>query len=289
MYSVVLMAALATSSSAPEFCHGWGGCHGGWGHGGSGGGWCSGFYGSGWGYGYGCFGPCYGYSGPSGCYGGWCYGGYYSTGYAGCYGHGCYGYYTGWSCYGSWGASPYAVAGCYGNAYMPGCYGGGFGGMACAGGPGCYGGYSGYGVPAPGGTIIGPAPGAPGAPGAPSAAPATPLSPSGPGPEQTPEPRKKGEQQTRAKVRIEIPADAKLYVDGIQMKTGSSVRLFQTPDLSPNQTYYYDLKAEIVRNNQTFTESQQIMVRPGETASASFAGLEQKAAAAAAAPATAQR
>ena len=99
-------------------------------------------------------------------------------------------------------------------------------------------------------------------------------------PEVTPLPKTKPPEQARAKVRIEIPVDAKLYVDGMLMKTTSAVRLFQTPALAPNQTYYYELKAEVVRGNQVFTDTQQILVRPGENVSASFAGLEQKAAAA---------
>jgi uncharacterized protein (TIGR03000 family) len=115
--------------------------------------------------------------------------------------------------------------------------------------------------------------------------------PSAPPIEVTPAPMiKKTQEQTRAKVRIDMPADAKLFVDGMLMKTTSAVRLFQTPVLNPNQTYYYELKAELTRNNQTYTDVQRIVVRPGEQASASFAGLEQRAAAAAQSPpATAQR
>jgi uncharacterized protein (TIGR03000 family) len=71
MYSVVLMAALATSGETPDLGRR-GGCHG-----------CRG----------GCYGGCYGY-GCHGCYGGYSYGchGCYGGGYAyGCYGGGCYG------------------------------------------------------------------------------------------------------------------------------------------------------------------------------------------------------
>jgi uncharacterized protein (TIGR03000 family) len=96
-----------------------------------------------------------------------------------------------------------------------------------------------------------------------------------------PLPKKNPEEQARAKVRIEIPADARLYVDGTLMKTGSSVRQFQTPPLNPQQTYVYDLKAELVRDGQSYTEVRQIVIRPGQEASASFAGMEERAAAAA--------
>src|SRR5205814_2088205 len=67
MYGVVLMAALASGSSAPDWGHR---CHG-----------CSGYVG--------CSG-CYGGYGSHGCHGSW---------HAG-YGYGCQG---GGGCYGSWG------------------------------------------------------------------------------------------------------------------------------------------------------------------------------------------
>jgi uncharacterized protein (TIGR03000 family) len=207
MYSVVLMAALSTTSSAPE-----------WGH-------------------HAYRNPCYGYTGVGyTCRGGsHCYGGCF--GYNACYGYGNWGH--------NWG---------YGWPY----------GTGCTGCYGCYGGYSCYGVPVPEGvTYIGPRLSSPD--------PVRPI-------EVTPDPKiKKGTDQTRAKVRIEIPADAKLYVDGMLMKTTSAVRLFQTPALEPNQTYYYEVKAELIRNGQSFSEVQQIVVRPGEQISASFAGLEQRA------------
>jgi uncharacterized protein (TIGR03000 family) len=104
--------------------------------------------------------------------------------------------------------------------------------------------------------------------------------------EVLPAPRPK---QASAGVRIELPADARLFVDGVLMKTSSAVRLFQTPVLDPNQTYSYELKVELTRNNQTYADTQRIVVRPGELASASFNGLEQRAAAAQSTPVTAQR
>jgi len=261
MYSVVLMAALATSSSAPDFGHRCSGCSGySGGHGCHGGGyatWCTG----GWGcYGWGCYG-----STGMGCYAGWsgwgCRGG--GGCYGGGYGGGCHG---GWGCYG---ATGWGCTGGYG------CYGGGYGSpyVVCGGGPGAYGGYSGYGVPVPGGMVVNPG----------TASPVTPVTPSGPAPEVTPEPKKKGEL-SRAKVRILVPADAKLYVDGVLMKTGTPERVFQTPELNPAQTYYYDVRAEILRGDQVYAETQQLVVRPGTESTASFAGLEAKAALATQAP-----
>jgi len=259
MYSVVLMAALATSSSAPDWghhsCYGCYGCYGG-GYGGGYGG-CYGGYGYGWGghrgYGYG-----------SGCYG-YGYGGCYGSGYGGGYGGGCYGGYG----YGS----PYATWGCYG------FYGSPYMGVSgtCTGCYGCYGGYSAYGSPVGGygmpyttvaptippvggsGPVVNPGPG-----------PGTP-----PAPEVTPAPKKDG-GMVRARIRVVVPEDARLFVDGQLMKTSSPVRVFQTPELDPGQTYFYDLRVEITRNERTISDEQRIVIRPGQEAEVSFAGLESK-------------
>jgi uncharacterized protein (TIGR03000 family) len=239
MYGVVLMAALATSSSAPDFGHCGYGYRGG--HGGGSGGYYGGCYG-GYGYGYcngsyGNWGMCAGYGGAMG----WC------TGYGGAYA-GCYGAWWGASA-----SSPYSV------------------GYGCTGCYGCYGGHSGYGVPFPGGTTYI-------SPGMTNPVPPSGIAPGSSPPEVTPLPKLKDkEEQTRAKVRIELPADAQLYVDGTLMKTESAVRMFHTPALAPNQQYFYDLKAVIVRGGQTFTDTQQIVVRPGSLTTASFTGLEQRA------------
>jgi uncharacterized protein (TIGR03000 family) len=191
------------------------------------------------GYCGGCYGGygCDGYWGCVGCHG--CYGGY-GYGYGG---YGCYGYYTCYGCYGG---------GCYGyNCH--GCYGGTGFWNGCQG---CYGfnGFSGY-APA----FATPAPAMPAAP-----ADATPVDPT---------PMKKT-SATRARLVVQVPADAKLYIDGNLMKTTSGTRTFNTPLLQPGQAYFYDIRAEVVRDGETKTETRRVIIRPGELASASFPNLE---------------
>jgi uncharacterized protein (TIGR03000 family) len=97
--------------------------------------------------------------------------------------------------------------------------------------------------------------------------------------EETPPPRelekKGGNEQARARVIIDLPAGAKLFVDDQEMKLGNGRRVFQTPALVPGQTYFYDLRAELVRNGQTVRATQRIILRPGQEAVASFADLGQ--------------
>src|SRR5262245_876 len=93
MYSLVLMATMATPATLPDCCWGRRGCAGGYGGGCSGrcyGGCDGGCHGGRWG---GCDGGCYG-----GGYGGWsggCYGGHAY------YGGSCFGGHMGYGCTGS--------------------------------------------------------------------------------------------------------------------------------------------------------------------------------------------
>ncbi len=201
------------------------------------GGGCHGCWGGGWG---GCHG-CYG-----GGYGG-CYGGGYSHGCWGCYGGGYYNY----ACYGGgclgWGSGGAYMGGGYGVYGCAGCYGG----WSCyGGGYSCVGGYySPYHV----------MPGAPGGPGMPGA----------PGGEKLPPPNGKDEQ-SRAKVIIDVPQNAKLYIDGQQMADKSGKRTFVTPPLQGTQTYYYDIKIVTTVNGQAREESTRVILRQGDVVAATF-------------------
>jgi uncharacterized protein (TIGR03000 family) len=215
MYSVVLMAALATAADTPNW-HGRGGCHG-----------------------------CYG-GGYSGCYGG-CYGG----GYGGCYGGGGYG-----GCYGGGG-----YGGCYGGGYT-GCSGGAYNCHGCYGCYGCYGctGYS------------------PGTSYAPTVRPAAPAAQPAAQPESVPAPKpaedKEAAAARAAKLIVELPADAQLYVDDQLMKATSAQRTFNTPALEAGQTYYYILRAEVIRDGKPQSETKRVLVRAGEVSRAAFPRLE---------------
>jgi uncharacterized protein (TIGR03000 family) len=207
MYSIVLMTALTTGGSAPDW---WGSHH---------------------------------HAGPvsSNCYG--CYGGSY-YGSWGCYGYGGYGgghCGGGFGCYGGgWGYGGGLDYGCFG---CHGCYG-------CAG---VFGGCVGY----------------------------NPYGPSPTSPEQIPPPKveeKKGAGMgavtpDRAKVVVQLPADAKLYVDDQPVKAADR-QTFSTPRLERGQTYYYDVRAEVVRDGKTVVESKRVLVRAGQEVSVTFPKLE---------------
>jgi uncharacterized protein (TIGR03000 family) len=192
---------------------------------------------------------CHFRGGCCGCYGG-CYGGW-GGGCCGCYGGG-FGAYGGcWGGYGGWGCG-----GCYGGMGYGGyAYGGGYGG-------GYYGGVTYPGMTMPGATGTGTGTGT-GTTGEQLGTP-------------TEDTKKKQGMLTpsRAKLVVELPADAKLYIDDLPMKTTSGVRSFNTPTLEPGQIYYYMVRAEVVRDGKPVTETRRVLVRAGQTARASFKDIE---------------
>jgi uncharacterized protein (TIGR03000 family) len=236
MYSVVLMAALTAGGASAD----WHGYRGGWNSG------YGGCYGGGH-YGYGGYG------------GGWCGGGGYG-GYGGGYGGGYYGggpYNGGWYMGGGW-QGPAGFAPVNYGGY--GCYGA-YGGWSCYG---CYGG--GYANPYP---QVAPVYGSGGG---------MPPVIKDKGPEEVPPPKKEKNPDSvsanRARVIVQLPADAKLFIDDNLMKTTSATRTFQTPALEPGHTYFYILRAEVIRDGQKKVETARVILRPGQEVRTSFNTLD---------------
>jgi len=97
-------------------------------------------------------------------------------------------------------------------------------------------------------------------------------------PEPAPKPKEKEKEKEMtmarpAKLVVDLPADAKLFIDDQPMKTTAEKRSFNTPTLLPGQAYFYDLRAEVVRDGKTYTETSRVIVKAGETATASFPQL----------------
>jgi uncharacterized protein (TIGR03000 family) len=279
MYSLLLMTAMVGSPDAAAFgwrsnggcggchggvavgCSGYSSCHGG-GYSGCGGFSCSGYSCNGSSSCKGCNGggflglgdrwhsrraSCNGCSGNSchgsSCYGSSCHGGGHSAGWGSCYGSGagagCWG-----SCYGSGVGS-----GCWGSS----CYGSGMG-AGCHGGAACYG-------ASVGSTWINPIPAAPV-----MTAPAAPVAPAAPTTGGT-------SSQGPARLTVELPTTAKLFVDGAEVAGTGTTRQFHTPELAAGGSFFYDLRAEVEVNGSVQTEEKRVVVRAGETVTASFAKL----------------
>jgi uncharacterized protein (TIGR03000 family) len=76
-----------------------------------------------------------------------------------------------------------------------------------------------------------------------------------------------------AKVVVKLPADAKLYVDGVLCPQSSPTRSFETPALTPGKTYAYTLKAEVVRDGQMKAETKRIEMVAGKEVNVDFGDL----------------
>lgn len=110
--------------------------------------------------------------------------------------------------------------------------------------------------------------------------PAAPASKQGESLEPAPLPKQKGEQvntENRARVVVQVPTDAKLFIDGHEMKSTSGRRVFSTPQLQHGQTYYYVVRAQVEREGQVLSETQRVILQPGQQVTASFTDLETRA------------
>ena len=264
MYSLILMTAMAGTPDVASF--GWetGGCYG------SGGGvsvGCSGYAPAA------CYGSCGGYVGPlfpraaavarftaRATVGTLAtvlrpFSGY---GYGGCYGSACYGSTSyGSSCLGSSYYGSAAYGGCYGTGYSTG--GIGYAPM-----------HMGYGVGSFGtseGVMVCDAD---------SVQPLTySQAPTATTPPTVVVAAKPIEMPTPsvANISIEMPANAKVFVDGQFISGSGEKRQFHTPALPKGQAYFYDVKAEIEVNGKTEVEEKRVVLKAGDELKESFPKL----------------
>jgi uncharacterized protein (TIGR03000 family) len=80
---------------------------------------------------------------------------------------------------------------------------------------------------------------------------------------------------TRARLVVEVPAEAKLYIDDQPMKTASPRRVFSTPALEPGQAYYYMVRVEVERDGKVQSETRRVIVRAGEEVRADFSRVNE--------------
>ena len=141
--------------------------------------------------------------------------------------------------------------GCYG-VYEAGCCG-------CHGGWYGYGAYEGGMQTYPAGNPMSTGPTGPVPP------PTTAPVPPGTTPPVTPGTTPPVKPGTSAKLIIEKPADAKIFVDDKLVTSEGTRQTFATPVLDPAQAYYYTVRVEAVRDGKPSSETRRVIVRSGET------------------------
>src|SRR5438270_121531 len=79
-----------------------------------------------------------------------------------------------------------------------------------------------------------------------------------------PTPKKTSLEPAPATIVVNLPAEAKLTVDGNPTTSTSDRRVFVSPALDRGMEYFYTLKAEVVRGGKTETRTEKVTVRAGE-------------------------
>ncbi len=76
-----------------------------------------------------------------------------------------------------------------------------------------------------------------------------------------------------ALLTLNVPGDAKLFVDGQPVVLPNGQRTFTTPALQSGKKQFYELKAEVVRNGVAQTETRKVYVEPGQRLQVDFKRL----------------
>ncbi|MBL9122065.1 MAG: TIGR03000 domain-containing protein, partial [Planctomycetaceae bacterium] len=213
--------------------------------------------------------------GSSGCWGssGGCSGG--SSG--GCWGWGSsggsWGHHRHWRHHGSsgcWGSSGGSSGGCSGGCWgssggsSGGCWGssGGCSG-GCSGGAVYYGSSGGCSGGCAGGTVV-----TEGQPYEVQSQPAVTPEVETPMPEGTEPPADASTRLSRDAVMLSVwvPTDAKIFVNGNTTSSTGSARSYVSRGLQPGASYSYEIRAEVVRDGRTLTETKQVTVVAGQKA-----------------------
>jgi uncharacterized protein (TIGR03000 family) len=77
----------------------------------------------------------------------------------------------------------------------------------------------------------------------------------------------------QATIIVQVPAEAKVFVDDIEASLTSTSRRFVTPALDLDRDYYYTIKAELVRDGKTLADSKRVVFRAGKTVKVDFGDL----------------
>ena len=88
----------------------------------------------------------------------------------------------------------------------------------------------------------------------------------------TPIPAPKAAVATEAPARltVNVPADAQVWIEGTKTTATGSVRYFRSPLLDPNSKYQYEVRATWTENGHEVTQTQQVPVTAGANARADF-------------------
>ncbi len=67
-----------------------------------------------------------------------------------------------------------------------------------------------------------------------------------------------------ANIRVSVPTEASLTIDGRPTSSTSAIRRFVTPPLEEGKAYVYTMRAEFTRDGSTVTVERKVSVRAGQ-------------------------
>jgi uncharacterized protein (TIGR03000 family) len=85
--------------------------------------------------------------------------------------------------------------------------------------------------------------------------------------------KKEGAAPKEAKLIVDLPADAKLFIDDQPMQVAGQHAVFVTPGLQTGKTYYYEVRAEIIREGKPVSNTKRVIFHAGDELRESFAQL----------------
>ncbi|HYH68764.1 MAG TPA: TIGR03000 domain-containing protein [Urbifossiella sp.] len=78
---------------------------------------------------------------------------------------------------------------------------------------------------------------------------------------------------SRAAIVVRLPADARLYADGVPLRLTGGERRFTTPELPAGMEFTYRMTAEYDRNGEVVSVTKRVAVRAGANETVEFADL----------------
>jgi uncharacterized protein (TIGR03000 family) len=77
----------------------------------------------------------------------------------------------------------------------------------------------------------------------------------------------------RARVRVLLPADARLWVNGAAMTQTGPERTFTTPVLTPGEAHRYEIKAQWLQGGKPVEQALEVEVRANKATTVDFNAL----------------
>lgn len=92
---------------------------------------------------------------------------------------------------------------------------------------------------------------------------------------ETPIPPQPGEKETSLQridglLTVDVPEDAKIFVNGQATKSTGEHREYVSRNLELGYTYTYDIRAEMIRDGETVVELKKVDLKAGQTARLAF-------------------